>query len=408
MTSFGALRTPRKIIFGKGQRGALGVAAKSLGSRAFVCTDARLAADRDFTAMVDDLKGSGLSVLVYDRTVPELPLSSIADCVAAAKAFGPDIVIGIGGGSCMDLAKAAAVMLAHGGDVRSYYGEFQVPGPVVPLILVPTTSGTGSEVTPVAVLSDPDKLMKVGIASPHIIADTAICDPELTYSCPAGLTAIAGSDALTHAIEAFTAIVRPATAQLTNERVFVGRNLLSDHHALLAIERISRSLARACHHGDDEEAREDMMLGALMAGLAFGTAGTAAAHAIQYPVGAFTHTPHGTGVALLMPYVMDFNREACVPEFARIALAMGAEREGRSDEDLSREAVDRVAALFGAVGIPRTLADLGVPEDRLDWVAEQSATVQRLVNNNPRALGVAELTAIIRAAFAGTRPAATA
>jgi alcohol dehydrogenase len=113
-------------------------------------------------------------------------------------------------------------------------------------------------------------------------------------------------------------------------------------------------------------------------------------------------------VALLMPYVMDFNREACVPEFARIALAMGAEREGRSDEDLSREAVDRVAALFGTVGIPRTLADLGVPEDRLDWVAEQSATVQRLVNNNTRALGVAELTAIIRAAFAGTRPAATA
>jgi len=402
MTGFGAIRTPRNIVFGKGQRGVLGKSASHLGSRAFVCTDGRLSGERDFAAMMDDLKGNGVAVQVYDRTVAELPLTCIDDSVAAATAFGPNLGIGIGGGSCMDLAKATAVMLTHGGSVRDYYGELKVPGPVLPLISIPTTAGTGSEVTPVAVLGDPERIMKVGIASPYIISHTAICDPELTYSCPPGLTAISGADALTHAIEAFTAIRRPATPQLVHEHVFVGKNLLSDHHALRAIERISRSLARACTQGDDEAAREDVMLGALLAGLAFGTAGTAAAHAIQYPVGALTHTPHGTGVALLMPYVMEFNRSACIPEFAQIATAMGIERGGKSDEALSVAAIERVAALFRGVGLPRTLADLGVPAEKLPWIAEQSFASQRLVKNNPIPLDIAKLGQIATAAFEGT------
>lgn len=401
MTGFGAIRTPRNIVFGKGQRGALGRSAARLGSRAFICTDERLSGERDFAAMMDDLKGNGVAVHVYDRTVAELPLTCIDDSVTSAKAFGPDVVIGIGGGSCMDLAKATAVMLTHGGNIRDYYGEFKVPGPVLPLISIPTTAGTGSEVTPVAVLGDPERIMKVGIASPHIISHTAICDPELTYSCPAGLTAISGADALTHAIEAFTAIRRPATPQLVHEHVFVGKNLLSDHHALLAIERISRSLARACSHKDDEAAREDMALGALSAGLAFGTAGTAAAHAIQYPVGALTHTPHGTGVALLMPYVMDFNRSACIPAFAQIATAMGIERAGKSDDALSIAAIDKIVVLFREIGLPETLADLGVPADKLTWIAEQSFTAQRLVKNNPIPLDIEKLEQIVKAAFGG-------
>jgi alcohol dehydrogenase len=301
----------------------------------------------------------------------------------------------------MDLAKATAVMLTHGGNIRDYYGEFKVPGPVLPLISVPTTAGTGSEVTPVAVLGDPERIMKVGIASPHIISHTAICDPELTYTCPAGLTAISGADALTHAIEAFTALRRPPTPQLVHEHVFVGKNLLSDHHALLAIELISRNLARACSDGDDEAAREEMMLGALAAGLAFGTAGTAAAHAIQYPVGALTHTPHGTGVALLMPYVMEFNRTACIPEFARIATAMGIDRAGLDDDALSIAAISRVASLFGEIGLPRTLAELGVAPAQLPWIAEQSLTSQRLVKNNPIPLDIDRLGQIAKAAFDG-------
>lgn len=402
MSGFGILRAPKAIIFGKGQRGALGQSARSLGARAFVCTDARLSDERDFTAMMDDLKHHGVSVHVYDRTVPELPISCVEDCVASARSFDADMVIGIGGGSCMDLAKAAAILLTHGGNIRDYYGEFQVPGPVLPIISVPTTSGTGSEVTPVAVLGDPEKTMKVGVASPHIISHTAICDPELTYSCPPHLTAISGADALTHAIEAFTALQRPATPQLAHEHVFTGKNVLSDQFALIAINRIARSLAGACRDSANEAARDDMMFGALLAGLAFGTAGTAAAHAIQYPVGAITKTPHGAGVALMLPYVMDYNQPASVAQFAEVAIAMGASPSGRSEEQLSFVAIAMVAALFSEIGIPRTLRDLGVPEQELDWVARQSFTIQRLVKNNPVPLDVEGLSKIVRAAFYGT------
>ena len=404
MTGFGIIRSPRNIIFGKGQRRTLGKLARSLGARVLICTDARLGAESDFAALVDDLKANGLAVQVFDRTVAELPVSSIEDCVAPARSFGPDLVIGVGGGSCMDLAKAVAVMLAHGGRVSDYYGEFKVPGPVLPLILIPTTSGTGSEVTPVAVLSDPERALKVGIASPHVISHTAICDPELTYSCPASLTAISGADALTHAIEAFTAIQRDPTPELFHQHVFIGKNTLSDHYALTAIARISRSLARACAAGGDEDARDDMMLGALCAGLAFGTAGTAAAHAIQYPVGALTHTPHGTGVAVLMPYVMDFNRDACIAAFAQIALAMGVPGAGKSDDDLSIAAIDAVSSLFAGIGLPKTLSDLAMPRDKIGEAAEQALSAQRLIKNNPKPVDAAALSHIITAAFDGRLP----
>lgn len=166
-----------------------------------------------------------------------------------------------------------------------------MPGPVLPVIAVPTTAGTGSEATPVAVISDPDRTLKVGISSPHLLPRVAICDPDLTLTCPPALTAIAGADALTHAIEAFTAGRRAPSPELAQRHVFIGKSALTDHFALLAIRLLGRSLERACHDGADEEARADVMLAAL-----------AAAHAIQYPVGALTHTAHGLGVATLLPY----------------------------------------------------------------------------------------------------------
>ena len=243
MNDFGVTRAPRSIVFGLGQRGALGRAAAQLGRAALVCTDARLGAEPVFAAMIDDLKNHGLAVRVYDRTVAELPLGCIDEALRQGAGFGADLVIGIGGGSCMDLAKVVSLLLAHGGHVRDYYGEFKVPGPVMPIVAVPTTAGTGSEATPVAVLGDPERAMKVGISSPHLIAHTAICDPELTFTCPPSLTAVSGADALTHAIEAFTAIARPATATLAYEHVFVGKNALSDAYALQAIRLLSRSLS---------------------------------------------------------------------------------------------------------------------------------------------------------------------
>jgi alcohol dehydrogenase len=274
-----------------------------------------------------------------------------------------------------------------------------VPGPVVPLIAVPTTAGTGSEATPVAVLSDSERSLKVGISSPHLIPTVSICDPDLTLTCPTGLTAIAGADALTHAIEAFTAIRREAVPGLAQDRVFVGKNAMSDHFALRAIRLLWQGLEAACTDGSNAEARAQVMMGATLAGLAFGVAGTAAAHAIQYPVGALTHTAHGAGVACLMPYVMQWNAPMIAAELEEMAAVM--------DLADAAEVIPAIAALFARIGIPPTLAALGLDEARLDWVAEQSCGIARLIQNNPRPLDLPDMRHLVGAAFRGDRAALT-
>ncbi|MBU1305282.1 MAG: iron-containing alcohol dehydrogenase, partial [Alphaproteobacteria bacterium] len=323
MSLFGALRLPREILFGSGQRHALGAVAAKAGRRALVCTDERFAATPSFAEMMDNLRASGLEISIYDCVLPDVPSDTVGACVEAARSFAPDLVIGIGGGSCLDMAKCAALLLSHGGVLGDYYGEFKVPGPVLPIIAVPTTAGTGSEVTPVAVISDPVRTLKVGISSPFLVATSAICDPDLTLTCPAGLTAVAGADALTHAIEAFTALRRADDATLPQQHVFIGKSVLTDHFALMAIRLLGQSLETAVKDGGNAAARADVMLAAMAAGCAFGTAGTAAAHAIQYPVGAITHTAHGLGVACVLPYVMTYNRAACLPEMAAVGTALG-------------------------------------------------------------------------------------
>ncbi len=403
MSMFGALRSPRNIVFGAGQRFALAGYTGSLGRRALVVTDERLGADKEFVRLIDSLQEAGVEVRVFDGTVAELPIDCITRAVEAGETFGAEVVIGIGGGSCLDAAKVAALLLTHGGQPSDYYGEFKIPGPVIPLILVPTTSGTGSEVTPVAVVTDPERTVKVGIASPHIIGHTAICDPELTYSCPPGLTAVSGADALTHAIEAFTTLRRAPTPAVVHEHVFLGKNTFSDHYALLAISHISSSLQRAYDDGADHGARERLMLGATAAGLAFGTAGTAAAHAVQYPIGAMTHTPHGAGVAVMMPYVMEFNRGHCEPELAEIGRAMGLDMAGRSVREQASMTIDAVDNLFRSVGIPRTIAELGVKSTELSLVAEQAMGSTRLIKNNPRPIELDAMAVLVEAAFAGDR-----
>lgn len=403
MSLFATLRTPRNLVFGAGQRHALAGYAAALGRRALIVTDERLGADPEFRQLVDGLKAAGLQTRIFDGTIAELPVECIAKAVESGRAADADLVIGIGGGSCLDAAKVAALLLAHGGCVSDYYGEFKVPGPVLPLISMPTTSGTGSEVTPVAVVTDPDRAVKVGIASPHIISHTAICDPELTYSCPPGLTAVSGADALTHAIEAFTTLRRQPTGTIVHEHVFLGKNALSDHYALLAISHIAASLKRAYGNGGDIEARERLMLGATAAGLAFGTAGTAAAHAVQYPIGAMTHTPHGAGVAVMMPYVMEFNRAYCEPELAEIGKAMGLEAAGRTVSDQAGAAIDAVEQLFASIGIPKTIADLGVRSEQLVQVAEQAMGSARLIKNNPRPIELDTMATLVDAAFTGER-----
>ena len=397
MNLFGTIRAPRELVFGSGQRRSLGQIAARLGRRALVVSDARLTGDPEFLAMMVQLEEQGIAVSVDGSVLPDVPVELAQASADAARAFEPDLVIGIGGGSCLDMAKCVAVLLAHGGRPQDYYGEHKVPGPVLPLIAIPTTAGTGSEVTPVAVLSDAERSLKVGISSPYLIPTASICDPDLTATCPPGLTAIAGADALTHAIEAFTAIRREPVPGIAQERVFVGKNDLSDHFALRAIALLWQGLEAACRDGADREAREKVMMGATLAGLAFGVAGTAAAHAIQYPVGALTHTPHGAGVACLMPYVMQWNAPAIRAELGEIAAAMGV-----SGGDA---VIPAIAALFERIGIPATLKDLGLAEDRLDWVAEQSCGIARLIQNNPRPLDRDDMNRLVAAAYAGDRVA---
>lgn len=402
MSLFAVLRLPREILFGIGQRHALASVAGRTGRRALVCTDARFAATPVFAEMMTALETAGIAVLVYDQTLPDVPRDTVAICVDIARGFAPDMVIGIGGGSCLDMAKCASLLLTHGGALGDYYGEFQVPGPVLPVIAVPTTAGTGSEVTPVAVISDPDRTLKVGISSPYLIAAAAICDPELTLSCPPGLTAVAGADALTHAIEAFTAMRRPGDPQLAQQHVFVGKSDLSDQFALHAIRLLGRSLEKAFVDGSDIGARADVMMGALAAGCAFGTAGTAAAHAVQYPVGAVTHTAHGLGVATMLPYVMTYNRCVAGAEIAIIGRALDLDPGGvEDDETVADAAIREVSRLFAAIGISPTLATLGLPEDRLDWTAEQALGIGRLIKNNPRPLEPATMRGLVRAAYDG-------
>jgi alcohol dehydrogenase class IV len=406
MQHFAALRLPREILFGKGQRHALPVVAKKLGKRALICTDERFAATDMFKVMHASLLDAGLAVHVYDQILPDVPRDTVGICVDEARAFAPDLIIGIGGGSCLDMAKCAALLLSHGGKLQDYYGEFKIPGPVLPVIAVPTTAGTGSEATPVAVISDPDRTLKVGISSPYLIAAVALCDPELTMTCPPGLTAIAGADALTHAIEAFTAARRGGGHELAQQHVFVGKSDLTDHSALLAIKLLGRSLEKACKDGSDEQARSDVMMGALAAGCAFGTAGTAAAHAIQYPVGALTHTPHGLGVATMMPYVMNYNRLAATNEMAEVAAALGLDCTGLDRSAAAQAAIAEVSRIFGAIGITPTLASLGLSANQLDWVSEQALGIDRLIKNNPRPFDLTAMRRLVQHAYDGDLAAA--
>lgn len=402
MTDFGVIRSPRIALFGLGQRSALGALIKPLGTRVFVCTDNRWRIDAMLRAITGELQQQGFDLAVYDDTLPELPLDCVEQATERARSFGPDMIIGLGGGSCLDLAKLVALGVTYPGPFSPYYGEFNVPGPTLPVVAIPTTAGTGSEVTPVAVVADPMRATKVGISSPYLIPAISLCDPELTVTCPARLTAIVGADALTHAIEAFTAVSREFEPTIALERVFVGKNRFSDGQATLAIRALAKSLPQAVINGSDHLARQEVMFGAFAAGQAFGVAGTAAAHAIQYPIGALTNTPHGLGVATLMPYVMAFNLPARTSEIAEIGEWMGARSSG-SEESRAMSAIAATADLLRRIGIPATLADLGFSADRIDWVAEESMRAVRLVTNNPRPLDIEAIRVIVAAAHSGER-----
>ncbi len=401
--TFGVLRLPRNIVVGAQQRFAVAAIAAEIGSNVLVCTDPRLAASGELQALVRSLESRKLTVRVFGDTEAELPTPGIIACVEELKGQDIDVIIGFGGGSCMDMAKVVSVLLTHGGQPSDYYGEFAVPGPVKPVIALPTTAGTGSEATAIAVVSDPGLGMKMGISSPHIIPFASVCDPELTYTCPPSLTAATGADTFVHLIESFTAITREPTSTLANERVFVGKNVLTDSLALDGIRLVGRSLATAYKDPANAEARGDMMLAALYGGIVLSNAGTAAAHAIQYPVGALTHTPHGVGVGLLLPYVVRHNFSAILPQLGQIAEALGRDTKGMDARAAALSGVEAIDEIVAAIELPATLEKLGVKDSDLDRIAHLSLNSKRLIDNNPVPLDLEAVSTIVQAAFTGDR-----
>jgi len=386
---------------GEGVASAVPRLVSQNGARVLVITDPGVAAQRPVAELLTALGLTDVHVAVFTETHADVPLSDVDAAVALAVDTQAEVTLAIGGGSVMDLAKVVGLIHAHGGSPRDYYGECLVPGPTMPLIAVPTTSGTGSEVTPVSVLSDPERELKIGISSTYLVPDFAVVDPTMTWSCPPTVTAHSGIDAFCHAVESFTARERNHGPDAFTEQVFLGRNDVTDEFALRAVRLIAGSLARAVTDGSDRDARAEMSSAATLAGLAFAHAGTACPHALQYAVGAATHTSHGLGVGLLLPYVLRSVRVEAADRLAILAHTVGLTEYAGDPLSAADAFIDWVAALLQEIGIPRTLADIGVGEEDIPVLAEKSTSVTRLLANHPGETDARALTSILRAAWAG-------
>ena len=393
--------TAGQLVFGRHAAARLGEIAGRLGvRRVFVVTDPVLLKAGLVEPIHGPLSEAGVAVEVFSGGEPEPSLRAALAAVAASRDFRPDGVVGLGGGSNMDLAKITAVLLTHGGKPLDYAGDDKIPGPILPLLCVPTTAGTGSEVSAASVLSDTENQMKVGILSNYLRPAVAVVDPLLTVSCPPKVTADSGIDALTHAIEAYTAVDNADFPLPPGERsVYQGRHPFGDMLAERAVSLIGAHLRRAVRDGSDLEAREGMALGATLAGMAFSNVGVAAVHALEYPVGGATHCSHGAGNGLLLPYVMRYNAPARPAAFASLARLLGEDVAGLGDEAAAERAVAAVERLRDDIGVPSRLRDLGVTEAQLRPFAEKAFGVRRILRVNPRTPTVDDLEGILRAAF---------
>jgi alcohol dehydrogenase class IV len=390
-----------QLIFGRNATLQLGDVAVRLGiKRLLLVTDPILVRAGMVEMVHGTLSEAGVHVELFAGGEPEPSLRAAHAAIAAGRDFRPDAVLGLGGGSNMDLAKITAVVLTHSGTPGVYVGDDRVPGPVLPLICVPTTAGTGSEVSGAAVLTDTENHIKVGVLSNYLRPKVAIVDPLLTVSCPAKVSADSGIDALTHAVEAYTAVDNAAFPLPPGERsVYQGRHPFGDMLAERAIALIGRHLRRAVHHGEDLEAREGMALAATLAGMAFSNVGVAVVHALEYPVGGATHCSHGTGNGLLLPYVMRYNLPARRREFAAIARLLGEDTTGLGEGEAAELAVRAAERLREDIGIPRRLSDLGVTEAQLRPFADKAFAIKRILRVNPREVTVEALEGILRSAL---------
>ena len=361
------LLQPQKIVFGTGCIQTLVEDYKKMGlQRLFVLTAPPIRPLIEDT--LTELKGAGVSIEVFQDIVAEPTVNDFKKILEVTRQFKADSVVGVGGGSVLDVTKLIAAFINSDQQVEDCFGTGFIKQKGLWFACLPTTAGTGSEVSPNAILLDERDHLKKGIVSPFLIADVAYVDPKLTWTVPAKVTADTGMDALTHCIEAYTnKFAHPSV----------------DIYALQGIRLIAANLEKAVKNGQDQEAREALAFGSLYGGLCLGPINTAAVHALSYPLGGEFHIPHGLSNAILLPSVMKFNMPANIKRHAEVAIALGCQ-PGKNDEETAQRGVDFIYQLADAVGIPKKLTDLGIPMTAVDGMAQAAMQVQRLLKNNPR------------------------
>ncbi|MEP0200580.1 MAG: iron-containing alcohol dehydrogenase [Halioglobus sp.] len=330
------------------------------------------------------LESAGLQVTLFDQVREDPPEATVEAAVEKARETGADGVIAVGGGSSMDVAKVVAAVLGGDQTLQEMYGVDQVSGLRLPLILVPTTAGTGSEVTPVAVITT-GETTKAGVSSAVLLPDIAVLDADLTLGLPPAVTAMTGVDAMVHAIEAYTSRHK--------------KNPLSDNLARQALHLLSRNIRTAVLDGSNREARANMLLGAMLAGQAFANAPVAAVHALAYPLGGHYHIPHGLSNSLVLPSVMEFNASHASGLYGELAeLVIGSPVAG-SDEAKTQAMITALRTLIDDVELPATLHQAGVKESDLEMLATDAMLQQRLLINNPRDVEYDDALSVYRAAY---------
>jgi alcohol dehydrogenase class IV len=346
------------------------------------------------------LAEAGIVVEVFDGGEPEPSIDAALRAAACAQQFGPAAIVGVGGGSNLDLAKIVAILHTHGGQPCDYFSWDNVPGPVTPLVGVPTTAGTGSEVSHAAVLTDARQKIKVSTLSNYLRPAVAVVDPELTLTCPAKVTADSGIDALTHAVEAYTATDFSEMPLAPGETTpYDGRHPLGDVLAEKAIRLVGQHLRAAVQGPQNLAAREGMALAATLAGLAFSNCGVALVHALEYPLGGELHCSHGAGNGLLLPFVMRYNLPQRTARLARIAELLGEDVRGLSEMQAAERAISAVEQLKRDIGIPLRIRDLGGREEQLPEFAKKAFAIKRLMATNPRRPTEEDLLDVLRAAY---------
>lgn len=373
--------TPR-IIMGAGCLNQVVTEIGRLGcSKVLIVTDPGIVA-AGIAGQLEQLLGAGgIAFDCFDKVEPDPRLEIAIEAAGAAKDSKADLIIGLGGGSAIDIGKTAAVLVTNAGELSQYFGIDLVPRPGIKTIIIPTTAGTGSEVTPIVILSDVAEKLKKGIVSPFLFPAVAILDPELTLGLPPRVTAATGMDALIHAIESFT-----------SKNAYRMTDMLACEAIVLIMENIRTAFA----NGSDLEARTRLLEGSLLAGMAFANAGVTAVHAFAYPIGAEFHIPHGVANSIMLAPVMEFNIIGNLKKFARLAELLGENTDGMNIRQKAMTAVKALRTLAQDLQIPRQLSQFGIKESDLPTLADGVMKVTRLLANNPRELTRSDAEQIYR------------